>query len=201
MNYRIARGHTAADWRRLSLDPKQPQSETWANAVAMFRARMEERFFIPVDTLIDMQEDSSRTHGFVVLAIDCLLIETLQGFREGLGDHNRRSKKLFKGFLTSWDVFLNCVPKDGNPDELADLVYTDYRCALLHSGCTANGLKVGVTGKAFAFKSGGALKINRTALHKGLKASFEGYLAELIAPEGTKLRENFKKKMDAICGV
>lgn len=93
------------------------------------------------------------------------------------------------------------MPLGEKPNDLAKLVYKDCRCALLHSGCTANGLRVGISGKTFAFKGGGALKINRTALHKGLKARFEGYLADLVAPEGRKLRENFKKKMDAICGV
>lgn len=105
MTYQIARKYTTADWKRLQLDPGQPGSEAWTKAVGMFRARMEERFFTPVDALIDLQEDSSRTHGFVVLAIDCLLIETLQGFRRGFADHRGKSEELFKGFLTNWDVF------------------------------------------------------------------------------------------------
>lgn len=154
-----------------------------------------------MDTLIGLQERCDQTHGFVVLAIDCLLIETLQGFRKGLADHTGQSVDLFTGFLKNWELFKQCVPDEAKAGKLARLVYKDCRCALLHSGSTGNGLIVGVSGPAFAFKGGGALKINRTALHEGLKANFEAYLAELIAPEGEKLRQNFKKKMDAVCGV
>jgi len=139
--------------------------------------------------------------GFAVLAIDFLVIETLQGFRDGLVDHTRKSGELFTKFLTGWDVFTNCVQRDHDPQTLAGQVYRDYRCGLLHSGSTKCTFRVGVSGAAFAFNGDDDVKINRTELHENLKRAFALYLDELQAPDGKDLRRNFKIKMDAICGA
>jgi hypothetical protein len=76
----------------------------------------------------------------------------------------------------------------------------DCRCALLHSGATDGELRVGVSGPAFRFKDSHVRAINRTSFHRALANEFEGYLLALRSGQAKALRENFKKKMDAICG-
>lgn len=201
-SFSIAPGHKASDWRKLALDPDAPESADWTAAVRMFRDRIERRFFAPADVLIASEHEECRqTFGFAILALDCLVIETLQGFREGMKKHNGKSQELFCGFLTNWPVFTSSVPEDEDVQACAKLVYTDCRCALLHSGSTDGLLRVGVTGKAFAFGKNKSLKINRTKLHDELKRAFTAYLEELVSADARQLRVNFKKKMDAICGV
>lgn len=199
---RIAPGYRANDWSALTLRPDDPQSADWGQAIAILEGRIRGRFFEPVDELIAHDDQKcTRTFGFAILSIDCLVIETLQGFREGVVNHNGKSKRLFKTFLTEWDLFKASLPQNGDPDALALQIYEDCRCALLHSGATDHDLTVGTTGRAFAFNGGRDVKINRTKLHAGLKTAFGDYLARLRRPEEVDLRSNFKTKMDAICAV
>lgn len=195
--HEIAPGHTAADWLKLELDPERHDAPDWQKAIQIFDDRIRGRFFDPVDELIG----SEKRYGFSILAIDCLVMETLQGFREGRVHHHRKSKEIFKRFLLRWQLFTDSLPEGATADDLAGRFYAECRCALLHSGSTGEKLTVGISGKAFDFRSDGTLKINRTKLHVGLKKTFAEYLAELRIPESKKLRKDFKTKMDAIAGI
>ncbi len=197
---KIAPGFSAKQWQGLHLDPGTPGTTDWEKALAMFEARMRRRFFEPAEALIGLDDArSDKTFGFAILAIDCLVIETLQGFRDGIVNHNGKSKKLFKDFLLRWDAFTNCLQPQANAGELAERVYLDCRCALLHSGATDGALRVGVSGPAFRFKDSHVQAINRTSFHRALAKEFEGYLLALRNADAKELREHFKKKMDAIC--
>ncbi len=48
---------------------------------------------------------SERRFGFTVLAIDCLLVETLGAFIDGLEDTDGKSKKTFRAFLRTRKQF------------------------------------------------------------------------------------------------
>jgi hypothetical protein len=129
-----------------------------------------------------------------------LVIETLQGFREGKIDHTGESERLIRSFLTQWDAFRNCADPD-KLNKLAKRIYKGYRCALHHSGATDGALRVGISGSVFAFENAHKVKINRTCLHKNLKREFEAYLGDLCAPDKSELRCKFLRKMNAICGL
>lgn len=76
----IAPGYTVCCWKNLSLDPDQPNSQDWKKALEIFDARIRCRFLDPADALIAYEANYSRKKfGFAILAIDCLVIETLQG--------------------------------------------------------------------------------------------------------------------------
>ena len=189
-------------WRSLSLAPDAPDAADWNTAVTIFTARIRSRFLDPVDQLAQFDEGRSRqTFGFAILAIDFLVIETLQGFRDGICNHNKRSKELFIKFLTQWDAFKDCLPGNGDLQTLAGQVYRDYRCALHHSGATKGAFRVLAIGPMFNFKNNDEVEINRTCLHKNLKREFDAYLADLCAPDSNDLRSNFLRKMNAICGL
>jgi hypothetical protein len=77
----IAPGVEAKKWRALKLD--NPASPDWPEAVRILEARIHERFIDPVDHLIASEEAkpiTERRFGFTVLAVDCLLVETLGAF-------------------------------------------------------------------------------------------------------------------------
>ena len=198
----IAPGYTVACWKNLDLDPDLPRSDDWKKAIRIFDTRIRCRFFNPVDELLEIEKrKSQKTFGFAILAIDFLVLETLEGFREGETNHKGKSKRLFTDFLKQWDTFTKCLPANGKPERYACKIYKAYRCALHHSGATDGAFRVGVSGPVFDFKTDHEVKINRTCFHRTLKCEFERYVRQLDAPDNQVLRENFKKKMDAICGL
>lgn len=198
-NFEIAPGHRVKDWKSLTLNQKNSTSSDWIKAIAILDARIRRRFIEPAQLLIDAENGKSRgINGFAVLAIDFLLIETIQGFREGLTSHNRKSKALFKAFLTNWPKFTACVPQGTNADDLAASVYEQGRCALHHTGSTDR-IIVRKSGKMFVFHNDGRIVINRTLLHQQLVKAFDVYIAALKDPANIALREQFKQKMDHIC--
>lgn len=72
-------------------------------------------------------------NGFSMMANACLLIETLQSFREGLGDSNGKSGSLFKNFFEANNNFE--IFRSNN-------FYKDVRCGILHQGETTGGWKI-----------------------------------------------------------
>jgi hypothetical protein len=82
---RISFRYTSLDWQ--ALDARNPND--WAKAPAMVRDRLDGRFLrFAADCLMDQYS------GFVVLAIDCLMAETIQQFVDGVTNGHRRSKEM-----------------------------------------------------------------------------------------------------------
>src|ERR1700738_4039920 len=63
----------------------EPDASAWSEAIDAMRRRIHERFLTPIRELArfdDLDKLPSRP-GFAILALDCLLIDTIQSFREG----------------------------------------------------------------------------------------------------------------------
>jgi hypothetical protein len=192
----IAPGVTVAVWKRLDL--ANPMGVDWEAAVRIFEHRIRSRFIEPANLLIQHEQYKERgTFGFAILALDCMLIETLQGFREGLIDHAKRSKELVtaclrQGRFAAWFT----------SEAEAGSFYVGYRCALHHTGQTDGDLRVRRSGPAVDRESGpGAIAINRTAFHDLVKSELADYAKELRSGSNPELREHFRRKMNALCGV
>jgi|GEM_PF-2994560 hypothetical protein len=81
----IAKGIDAKKY--LELD--SGDESAWQNAISFLEKRLQERYIDPVGVLIRFEEHllaKEKNLGFAVLAIDCMLLETLQSFYEGLTD-------------------------------------------------------------------------------------------------------------------
>jgi len=199
--FKISPNYRAKQWQALKLDPTKPEDVDWTTAIAILKDRIDGRFLEPAGKLIehDAPKDEG-TFGFAILALDFLVIETLQGFREGRVSHRRRSTELSTRFLTAWAEFQACVPNQEERQAKAENLYSQGRCALHHRGSTD---KIVVRrGKQFPmlqFDPDGQIEINRTKFHQSLTDAFDRYLTELKQPEAVELRRKFKKKMDAIC--
>lgn len=198
-NFEIAPGYWVKHWKALTLDEADGSTEDWKTALAILDARIRSRFIEPAQLLINSEDGKGRgTNGFAVLAIDFLLIETIQGFKSGRLQHTGQSKALFKAFLMAWSEFTACVPADKDKESLAARVYEQGRCALHHSGSTER-LIVRKTGKLFIFDDNGQIEINRSLLHQELTKAFDAYLADLKAQPNSDLRKKFVAKMNHIC--
>jgi hypothetical protein len=190
----IAPGINASAWWTLKLD--HATSADWNKAVDILAARIRDRYLEPVDFLIASEETkpaSQRRFGFTVLAIDCLLVETLEAFIEGLEDTVGRSEKVFRTFLRSRKQFA----AEFTTDEIASRFYKQFRCGILHQAETGGESKVWSVGPLLHV-NGEAITVNRNKFHDCLKAEFQSYLSELRDSRNVTLRQNFKTKMDFI---
>ncbi|WP_307015043.1 hypothetical protein [Agrobacterium tumefaciens] len=188
-------------WKALNLDTENPNENDWNTAVDILDDRITERFLKPAQYLINAPlEGSQPTFGFAVLALDFLVIETIQGFRDGIPDHQGHSTRLFTEFCADWGSLTQLVQSPLTIQDVSLLLYRQGRCALHHSG-TTDRLTVGVTGEMITFNEDQSIRINRTEFHEQLVQEFKRYLLELRGPNSIDLRQKFKRKMNSICGV
>jgi hypothetical protein len=187
---RISRNYRVRDWTALSFD----HPDDWDTAIAIFEDRIQSRY-LDIVSLIAIKEGA----GFAILALDCLLIETLQQFREGKAcTPGGQSASYFVRFLTE-TAFGQYFTED-----TARLFYKSFRCGILHQAETLTGSRI-VAGRRFGLVTptpdGTGLIINRTLFHNLMTQVFSGHLAELRNPANEALRANFRKKMNHICRV
>ncbi len=94
--------------------------------------RLHSRYINPFN-LSDDDYKKQYKNGFSIMANCCLLIETLQSFKNGLGDSNGQSKRLFKEFFDTENNF---------SDLKNSSFYVNVRCGILHQGETTGGWKI-----------------------------------------------------------
>jgi len=191
----IAPGIHRDEWLKLKLDDEK--SSDWNRAIYIFNERINSRYLEPVDLLIEADNERSplkRRYGFAILAIDCLLIETLQSFREGLTNTKGKSEEMFKKFLTSREGFREHF---NNVDQ-AERFYFDFRCGILHQAEVMGTSLLWSVGLLKGEKTDGIPYINRTKVHEYLKNEVKRYSDELRDPDNSELRKNFRSKMDFI---
>ena len=91
MAKKISSKHYSTDWTANLADRNSPD---WTTAIEIIKERFEARFLKPVEILIAHPEKEIRVNsGFLVMSIDCLLIETLNQFYLGLKKTTDKYKK------------------------------------------------------------------------------------------------------------
>lgn len=182
----------------LNLDLADYNSKNWDIAIDIMDRRIRERFIEPADKLIELEDNISpidKKYGFAILALDCLLCETIQAFYEGIGDSTGKSKKLFKEFLKSRVEFREFFKTEQEREDF----YKNFRCGILHQAQTSSDTKIWSVGTLIR-KSGRFVIVNRQEFHKKIKSELEIYINELKSKQNHKLMNNFKIKMDYISG-
>lgn len=178
----------ASDWTSLDLT----QESGWVKAAEIFEDRINGRFLEMVERIEDV-----KFSGFAALALDCLLIETLQQFIEGVDETPRgKAKQYFQKFLTSTHF------GGGFDATTAAMFYEQFRCGILHQAEIKGSSKVWKVGRVAQFSADRkGLIVNHKTLHSKLRGAFADYVTELRRGSDPTLRDNFKKKMDFICRV
>ena len=148
--------------------------------------RFTERFISPLKR--------NTKHGFCMMAVNCLMIETLACFRQGWVDTKPKDSalKAFKFFFGKNEGF-----KDFR--QYAKSFYEDVRCGILHQAETKNGWRIIRRGDLFvpATKT-----INATKFQIELEKALKNYGELLDTSEWNEERgvwANFRKKMDVVC--
>lgn len=184
---------------------------------------MRERFFNCIDALFvadtkpDLQPPEAGqirncVPGFSIMALCCLLIDTLQGFREKpphpatpTGPCTFPSGSCIKpppGTREQFESFLRLPPFGGTfrHDALAAKFVRGIRNGILHEAATRSWViwRDEPEGQIVAAQEDG-FALNRTLFYEAVGREFESYLRELREPSNQALRQRFKKRMDEIC--
>src|SRR5579872_2065741 len=99
----ICRGFSAEEWRD-ELQPKLTgvEEEAWTKAIDVFERRLRERFLRPIEIMLETDTspngEAPIVPGFAIMALCCLLIDTLQSFYNG-GRTSEATTRAFKDFF------------------------------------------------------------------------------------------------------
>lgn len=116
------------------------------------------------------------------MAIDCMVIETLQSFRDGLTDTKNKSKEMFEKFLTGREGFRGHFDKTQ-----ADTFFYDFRYGILHQAEIMGPSLLRSVGLLTGEKTDGTPYINRTKVQEILKDEVKLYSDELRDAANSKL--------------
>ena len=167
--------------------------EEWQKAVNILEDRLRGRFFDIVEKI-----ERHEFAGFAVLALDCLLIEILQQFREGMSETPRwEGSNHFVSFLTetSFSSDFNKIT--------AGMFYDQIRCGILHQAEVKQSslVRIDTDEMVQLTPDGQGLIINREKFHQELETVFEQYVADIRNPANSEQRAHFRQKMNHICRV
>ncbi|MEK6967468.1 MAG: hypothetical protein AABX51_02450 [Nanoarchaeota archaeon] len=128
-----------------------------------------------------------RNNGFLVMAIICILLDTLSQFYYGSNQSNRSN---FKNFLRDFNSRFT-LPASNSRD-CADVFYKGFRCGILHEAKISEGEINGSARFAINWKNN-KLIVNPDLLLKQVDKYYKNYLKKLKRNE--RLVE-FQNKID-----
>jgi cation transport regulator ChaC len=144
----------------------------------------------------DDEDELPYRPGFAILALDCLLIDTIQSSREGrvtTGDVS--SAQSFKNFLSS-PRFTDFAKNDRGE------FFQYVRNAILHNGETRKDWKIRIDAHRMLERDPvtRTRTINRQHFHAAIEAEFQDLVAQLRAGN-VEARRQFLRRMDAMAGI
>lgn len=206
-NFRISPNKYVSDWEKLELKVASNEN-LWEDAIKIFEDRINGRFLNQIEALSDhCSLDIKIYSGFTTMALDCLLIETLHQFYNGLKEtKSKKNLDAFVDFLTSSHNFKEWF-KEGETS--AKEFYLQIRCGILHQAETKKYSRITIDKKqkemlvAYEGKWEKGLIIRRDLFHRGLLNEIKEYKRKLIdkVDNPHNYRENFIKKMNMICRI
>lgn len=170
-------------------------------AIRIFEDQIDSRFLKQIE-LLD-KNPNRRTgvfSGFAIMALDCLLIETLEQFYKGkIRTGQGMDEKSFFDFFqrsSKLKIFFDSQDK-------ATIFYTQIRCGLLHQAQTKKKSTIHIRNEAMLqwvnpqnFEEG--IKIQRRLFHDEIVDIYNSYVNKLKDPSSLNLKRKFQRKMDFI---
>jgi hypothetical protein len=186
---RISGSYTVDHWKSLDFSSE----DDWKIAVDIFKDRLKTRYLDHIELII-----GRKNSGFAVLSLDCILVETLQQFRNGTKNTPYgKGQRYFIDFLTG-TAFAKHFTEDA-----AKVFYTEIRCGLLHQS-EAEGksrVKRGPLPLVALTADQKSIVVNAHRFHELLEEVIESYVQELLHPQSVEARVAFRRKMAFICRV
>lgn len=195
-------GFSSTDWKNLAgrLDHDEG---AWTEAISVFERRMKERFFTCIEALVNADTtpdlgtpssscDAHCIPGFSIMALCCLLVETLQGFQEDKPspDTTAHFVKFFRR-----PAFQGAFGED----KIAKSFVCGIRHGILHQAETRKWVIWRTEPSQIAKSHEDGYALNRTRFYEAVKQEFESYLRELRDPSNRDSRKRFREQMNQIC--
>jgi hypothetical protein len=188
------------DWK--TLDLSDYNSVNWNIAFNIFDDRIKGRFISQISNLKDNPDRIIRNFsGFVIIAIDCLIIETLEQFYNGIkATPDRMSIDSFHNFFQRSPEFCSFF----DTRDKSKVFYKQIRCGLLHQAQTGKSstihIKKGEPILAWVDNSNinEGIRIHRDKFHTEVENVYKNYLTQLRSKTNHTLLDNFRKKMNII---
>jgi hypothetical protein len=173
---KLSSSYTVGAYRRMEA------AKDIVGIVRLLEERLRERYINPI-------KKSNAKNGFAVIALGCLLLETLQCFYTGRATSDRQSRAVFKEFFARDPRFLQF-------HEVADDFYYGVRCGILHQGETSRGWTIVRYGPLVDLR---LKRINASRFLRELSKSLKDYSGELRDSDWSDERwQKFRAKMNAI---
>jgi len=182
---------------RQQLTATATKEDAWRELICAVQRRIEERFLTPVKELarFDQKDELPYRPGFAILALDCLLIDTIQSFRERrvtTGDVSPAHS--FKTFLSN-PRFAGFTKNDRGE------FFQYVRNAILHNGETRKDWKIRIDTVCMLERDAVShtRTINRRHFHAAIEAEFRD-LINLVESGDAAARDSFLRRLDAMAG-
>lgn len=143
-----------------------------------------------MERYIEPFENNPSKHGFSMMAVSCLMIETLFCFQKG-------GKKTGEAGGVVFDQYFSNSPNLKVFAGLGPAFYTEVRCGILHQGETYAGWKILRKGTLLQAET---KTINATKFMKALKSDLREYTDNLrCEPFSSKMWRYVIRKLNYIC--
>lgn len=155
------------------------------NLAIFIKERLRERYLDPVQAIPLEQKN-----GFPIMALSCLLMETLESFYRGWP----KSPNSGPAFCSFFDRHSSLLPEFKG---LANSFYVNVRCGILHQGETTQGWNITRKNGAPLFEPG-SLTLHATKFNRKLGTAVDEYSRALESrPLSDDLWKSSLKKMNA----
>lgn len=176
------------DYRDLHLTLNSSET-VWKKAIDILADRIEGRFLSQIEIL----SDDINSNGFAIMALNCLLVETMLQFEIGRNSTPNFNRDQYSNFL------LASFPEAFVSIDCAIRFYLDIRCGILHSAQTKGHSKLTCDNTYIVRYDGMGVTVSVEQFSSMLLNYFETYKRKLLDKSQTILRTNFINKMDFVC--
>lgn len=200
----ISPKYFCSDWTDLKLT--KYFSKDWCKGADIVHDRIHGRYLAQIEVLEEHLDRAIWLYsGFLIMAIDCMVIETLNQFYLGLNDtdekYYRENWKSFRDFFARSEFFQNDFD-----DDKAKIFHDHIRNGLLHQAQTKEKSLINIKLPSMITQvtpsnvSDGII-INRERFHRALVNEFEQYINKLKTDDNVfdDLRQKCVNKLETIC--
>ena len=201
---KISPKYESLDWNKLDLS--QNYSKDWEKGAKIVDDRIHGRYLAQIEVLEKhLEKDIWLYSGFMIVAVDCMVIETLNQYYLGIRDTDKKyhgkNWESFRDFFSGSDFF-----KNEFNDDKAKLFYKHVRNGLVHQAQTKEKTLINIERPSMIEQANptnlsDGIIVNRQLFHEALVKEFNQYITNLKTDiiEFNNLRQNCINKMKTIC--